>query len=231
MSSVLRLTAFLIVIYTLLNACQMPQQDATYTKLQENIYEINNQYFYGSKVHTYLIDLPDKILLFDIPTYSEEVKAFIESFNKPAYAIISHGSYGIEDGTKWQKEIGLKVYAHKADETHPWIRMKPDVLFTEMPEFDSSIKVIHTPGHSAGSICVLETHSKSLFTGDTFYGNKAGKIRDFTQEQQSHYENLENRIQSCKNLLAYEFKNVYPFHYEIILKDGKVKLNDFLKKK
>lgn len=204
------------------------QKKEIYTKHHDNIYEINDQYFYSSKVHTYLIELDDKVLLFDIPTYSNEIKTFILSFNKPAYAIISHGSCGIEDSTKWQEEIGLKVYAHKADEDHPWIRMKPDVLFTEMPEFDESIEVIHTPGHSAGSICVLEKTSRSLFTGDTFYGNEKGELRDFTKESQSYYENLEDRIQSCRELLEYDFDNVYPFHYEIISHKGKERLREFL---
>jgi glyoxylase-like metal-dependent hydrolase (beta-lactamase superfamily II) len=31
------------------------------------------------------------------------------------------------------------------------------------------LKVLHTPGHSPGSICLLDTKSKELFTGDTFY--------------------------------------------------------------
>ena len=206
-------------------------RDSIFTKLHENVYEINNQYFYGEKVHTYLIELEDKILLFDIPTYSEEVREFLLSFKKTPYAIISHGSSGIEDGTKWQNEIGLKVYAHKFDENHPWIRMKPDVLFTKMPNFDKTIEVIHVPGHSAGSICVLDYKSKSLFTGDTFYGNGKGAIRDFTKESQADYENLENRIKSCKNLVKYEFENVYPFHYEIIEKKGKQQLKEFLKDK
>lgn len=216
--------------YLILNSCQI-EQNPTATKLHENIYEINNQYFYGLKVHTYLIELNDKVLLFDLPTYSKEVKEFILSFDKPPIAILSHGSCGIEDGITWQEEIGLKVYAHKQDENHPWIRMKPDVLFTEMPKFDPSIEVIHVPGHSAGSICVLEINSKSLFSGDTFYGNKEGEIRDFTKESQSDYENLEDRINSCKNLLNYDFKNVYPFHYETIQTIGKLQLSEFLKDK
>ncbi len=224
------MTKYLLIIYLLMNSCQV-KQEAIFSKLQENIYEINDQYFYGSKVHTYLIELPNKVLLFDIPTYSEEVKVFILSFDKPVCAILSHGSCGIEDGIKWQNEIGLKVYAHKNDENHPWIRMKPDVLFTEVPKFDESIRVIHTPGHSAGSICVLETNSKSLFTGDTFYGDKKGGIRDFTQETQRAHENLEQRIESCKALLSYDFENIYPFHYEIILKTGKLQLSEFLKDK
>jgi glyoxylase-like metal-dependent hydrolase (beta-lactamase superfamily II) len=34
---------------------------------------------------------------------------------------------------------------------------------------DRKLKVFHTPGHSSGSICLLDTKSKELFTGDTFY--------------------------------------------------------------
>lgn len=224
------MTKYIIITYLILNSCNI-EESQIYSKLQKNIYEIENQYFYGEKVHVYLIELKDKVLLFDIPTYSEEVKEFILSFNKVPYAIISHGSCGIEDGTKWQTEIDLKVYAHENDENHPWIRMKPDVLFTGMPKFDKTIEVIHVPGHSAGSICVLETESKSLFTGDTFCGNGKGEIIDFTKKNQADYENLEDRITSCKNLLNYDFENVYPFHYEIILKNGKNQLKEFLKDK
>ncbi len=205
------------------------KNEPTYTQLKPNIYEINNQYFYSEKVHTYLIVLNDKVLLFDIPTYSKEIKDFITSFEKPAYAILSHGSCGISDGTLWQKEIGLKVYAHKADTNHPWLRMKPDVFFTEMPEFGENMEVIHTPGHSAGAICVLEKTSKSLFTGDTFYGDKNGGIRDFSNESPAEYENPSDRIESCKKLLNYDFEAVYPFHYEIISKSGTKKLTEFLK--
>jgi len=134
---------FLSLFYSNTTYCM---NNPIYTKLHENIYEINEQYFYSSKVHTYLIELDDQILLFDIPTYSDEVKEFIQSFNKPVIALLSHGSCGIEDGIKWQQEIGLTVYAHQADERHPWIRMRPDVLFAELPHFDDDVEVIHVPG-------------------------------------------------------------------------------------
>ncbi|MCX2681346.1 hypothetical protein OOZ15_15440 [Galbibacter sp. EGI 63066] len=207
------------------------KNEPVYTKLQEDIYEINNQYFYGEPVHTYLIELEDKVLLFDISTYSKNIEKFILSFNKPPIAIISHGSCGIKDGTEWQEKIGLKVYAHKADENHPWLRMKPDVFFTEMPVFAQNIEVIHSPGHSAGAVCVLEKNTKSLFTGDTFHGDTNGKVKDFTRETPEDYENLSDRIKSCKKLLQYDFENVYPFHYSIIETDGKKALRDYLKGK
>ena len=226
----MRMTFTYIHIFIFLFSCGM-KNEPVFTKLQPNVYEINNQFFYGEKVHTYLIELDDKVLLFDIPTFSKEIKEFISAFEKPAYAIISHGPCGISDGTKWQKEIGLKVYAHKEDTSHPWLRMKPDVFFTKMPEFGIDIEVIHTPGHSAGAICVLQKSSKSLFTGDTFYGDKNGGIMDFRKESPADYENPSDRIESCKKLLTYDFENVYPFHYEIIEGNGKEKLTEYLKNK
>lgn len=223
-----RLIYSLILMSPVVSSCSS-QTGPLLTELQPGVYQFNDQYFYREAVRTYLIDLDDRLLLFDIPEYSEALKDTILQFNKPVDAILSHGSCGIADGAKWQEAIGLKVYAHQADEKHPWIRMKPDVLFTDMPHFADNIQVIHTPGHSAGSICVLEKTSQSLFTGDTFYGDAAGEIRDFTKERQADYENLEDRIESCKNLLNYGFENVYPFHYEVINKNGKEKLRSFLK--
>jgi len=34
---------------------------------------------------------------------------------------------------------------------------------------DRKLQVLHTPGHSPGSICLLDTQSRELFTGDTFF--------------------------------------------------------------
>ena len=222
--------SILLFLHTLMAMSSCTSQPGPLTtQLHPGIYQVNNQYFYSEPVRTYLVELEDKLLLFDIPRYSEELKAFILNFKKPVSAILSHGSCGIEDGTKWQETIGLKVYVHKADEDHPWIRMRPDILFTDMPYFADNIEVIHTPGHSAGSICVLEKTSRSLFTGDTFYADTKGKIRDFTKERQSSYENLQERINSCRKLLNYDFEYVYPFHYEVITGNAKNRLSIFLK--
>ncbi|VEH19857.1 Metallo-beta-lactamase superfamily [Chryseobacterium nakagawai] len=217
----------LIVYLPCMFACKS-KTDTLYTKLSENIYEINNQYFYDEKVHTYLIVLKDKLLLFDIPAYSEDLETFITSFKKPVYAILSHGSCGIEDGTKWQSRINLKVYAHSKDENHPWLKMKPDFFFSEIPFFADNIEVIYTPGHSRGAICLLEKKSKSLFTGDTVYGDKTGNIKDFRKESYAEYENLNDRLSSCKKLLKYDFENIYPFHYEMIKKTAKERLQIYL---
>jgi len=215
------------MIMLLFNSISM-NNDSVSIELQPNIYEISNQFFYSEEVRTYLIELEDQVLLFDIPTYNKELEAFIRSFEKPVSAILSHGSCGIADATTWQEKIDLKVYAHRADEDHPWLDMEPDVFFTKMPTFSKNLEVIHTPGHSAGSICLLDKNSKTLFSGDTFYANKKGAVKDYRKEKQAEYENLEDRIKSCKPLLKYDFEQVYPFHYERIDSGGKEKLRAYL---
>lgn len=217
-----------ILLILFLTSCSVFSGDPLYDKLHKNIYKINNQSFFGEPVNTYLIELDDKVLLIDLPTYSEDLKDFILSFKKPVVAVLSHGSSGIPHGETWQEMVGLRVYLHQADAGHPWLRMEPEFLFTEIPHFADNIEIIHTPGHSAGSVCVYEKTTQSLFTGDTFQGDEQGGIVDFTREKPESYENIEERIASCKKLLEYPFKNAYPFHYHRIEQTAHKSLQDFL---
>jgi len=55
----------------------------------------------------------------------------------------------------------------------------PDIILaddTELKEDDICLKIIHTPGHSADSVCVLETSTGSLFTGDSIQGQGTDNI-------------------------------------------------------
>lgn len=216
-----------ILFLNLFSMCTL-RNEIIYTKLSPNIYQFNNQYFYWEKVHTYLIELEDKILLFDIPTYSKASEDFILSFKKSVYAILSHGSCGISDGEKWQKLLGVKIYAHEADRNHPWLKVRPDIFFSKAPYFGKIVEVIHTPGHSPGAVCILEKTSKSLLTGDTLYGNENGLVKDFLGEKTATYEDPMLRIESCKKLMKYDFENIYPFHYKKIISGARIKLMHYL---
>ena len=167
-------------------------------KIDTNVCRFNNQFFYGEKVGTYLIDLDDKVVLFDLPTYSREIDLYFHSLNKPLLAILSHGPCGIKDGRIWQKKFGLQVYLHKLDINNEWLELKPDHTFTSPPNIDKSLEVIHTPGHSPGSVCLLHKDTKSLFTGDTFSGNKDGSVRNFLKAPEASGD-LQQRLKTCKN--------------------------------
>jgi glyoxylase-like metal-dependent hydrolase (beta-lactamase superfamily II) len=71
-------------------------------------------------------------------------------------------------------------------------KFRVDTLLTDGDKIDlggSMLRVIHTPGHTPGSICLYEAESKSLFSGDTVfpYGSigrtdlPGGSSRDLTR--------------------------------------------------
>lgn len=197
------------------------------TTINSSITRFEKQYFYDELVGTYLIHGEDRLILLDLPSYSKEIESYLLSFKKPLSAILSHGSCGISDGAIWQKNIGLKIYLHKQDKDNKWLKIMPDVLFEESPEFGDDLEIIHTPGHTSGSVCVLHKPTKTLFTGDTFSGNRDGSVRNFMQDPDASGD-LQIRLTSCKKLLGFEFDTVLPFHYDMILKNAKSALQKFI---
>lgn len=197
------------------------------TKIDKDVYRFNNQYFYGENVGTYLIDVQNKTVLFDLPTYSKETEGYLSSFQKPLIAILSHGPCGITDGKIWQEKLGLQIYLHEFDTSNKWLALTPDHPFIQSPHIDASIEIIHTPGHSPGSVCLLHKNSTCLFTGDTFAGNKDGSVRNFLKDPDANGD-LQQRLESCKKLTELDFNKILPFHYEMIVKKAKDSLRSFI---
>ncbi len=87
----------------------------------------------------------------------------------------------------------VKVYVHKADapmltdgkknafslffgQDRAW--READVLLSdgqEIPLGSSSLRVLHTPGHSPGSVCYLCKEAGVIFTGDTLFAASIGR--------------------------------------------------------
>jgi len=68
---------------------------------------------------------------------------------------------------------------------------------------DNELKIIHTPGHTAGSICVLV--GDSLFSGDTIFAEGVGRTDLPTG-------NAEKMVESLKKIHSLRFANLYPGH-------------------
>ncbi|MDP6459276.1 MAG: MBL fold metallo-hydrolase, partial [Candidatus Hydrothermarchaeota archaeon] len=76
-----------------------------------------------------------------------------------------------------------------------------------------SLKVLHTPGHTPGSICLLDEESKTLFSGDTLFpGGSFGRV--------DLGGNGGEIIQSLKRLSGIDFDILLPGH-EGVTKNGK----------
>lgn len=189
-----------------------------------SIWRFDDQHFFSLEVGVYLIELNNEVVLFEIPSFSQENKDFVLSFSKPVKCYLSHGSTGIEAGEKWQQEIDLEIQLHKNDDGYSWLRIKPDVLFTERCKTEE-YEIIFTPGHTDGSVCLLHYSTRTLFTGDTLDGSR-NEIRDIYSS--SHDDDFDQKIKSLRELLNYDFENILPFHYGMVIEGAKEKLEKAL---
>lgn len=88
-----------------------------------------------------------------------------------------------------------------------------DKLDVSVLEYDDSIdlgdhklKIIHTPGHTIGSISLYHEESKSLFSGDTVFADGGVGRWDF---ETGNYRQLVASIEMLRDLKP---KNLYPGH-------------------
>lgn len=86
------------------------------------------------------------------------------------------------------------------------------------------IRVIHTPGHTRGSVCFLLEEDKILFTGDTIFsdGNQISRSVPFPGYDRDSY------VRSLKRLSEFEFEGVFGGHGRPMLKGGSHVLSQLL---
>lgn len=76
-----------------------------------------------------------------------------------------------------------------------------------------TLKILHTPGHTAGSMCILLPEEGILFSGDTVFADGFGRTDLPTG-------NPRDLIASLHRLLSESFSSIFPGHGEIS-KEGK----------
>lgn len=75
---------------------------------------------------------------------------------------------------------------------------------TILPLGAGNLKIIHTPGHTEDSICIL--FEENLFTGDTLFVGKVGGT-DLADNARAEYNSLHNKILTLPDEI-----NVWPGH-------------------
>lgn len=137
------------------------------------------------------------------------VKELKEKFNIPVYIHSQDAKYLGDEGYNTHKEM-LEFMGLIGD-------YYMDIYYKESPSpdfvvengetiTDTGLKVLHTPGHSLGSICLYSEENKILFTGDTLFKMGAGRT-DFPG---GDYNTLKN---SLKHLLSLPGDiMIYPGH-------------------
>lgn len=90
-------------------------------------------------------------------------------------------------------------------------QITPDILLHGGETFksnDSLLEVIHTPGHTPGSICIYESGTRSLFSGDTIFpGGGIGRC-DLGGD-------ISDLVHSIELLTRLDVAVLYPGHLEV----------------
>ncbi len=159
---------------------------------------------------------------------------------KPAAILLTHGHF---DHIKAAEEIGdlyeILIYANEKEQKimedsllnlsanfgEPFTAV-PDMLHADGQELliaGMKIQVLHTPGHTQGSVCYYFPDEKAVFSGDTLFNGSIGRT-DFPTGSMSEL------VRSAKEklLVLPEEVKVYPGHGEETTIRYEKKYNPFL---
>jgi hydroxyacylglutathione hydrolase len=143
-------------------------------------------------------------------------------------------THGHDDHIKgdriFQQKFNIPICIHSLDahflESKEKPKFPPNVLLEDgsFVKFGTEIlKVIHTPGHTRGSICLLG--EKLVFTGDTLFAGGIGRT-DFPGGSMSDMKVSLEKLASLP-----DFMLVYPGHGEISIIHEEKRTNPFLNNK
>lgn len=176
------------------------------------------------------------------PSDIEQVKKFVTSKNLSIkFILTTHGHIDHILGIDSLKSI-YKVDCLVHGDDIPLIQTSPShalmfgLVFEKVPKIDrvlnegdiitfgnSSLEVIHTPGHSKGGVCFYSSKQKILFSGDTLFRSSIGR----TDLLGGSYEELIASI-THKLLTLGDEVVVYPGHGDSTTIEHEKQNNPFL---
>ena len=86
----------------------------------------------------------------------------------------------------------------------------PVKLFSDGDVFEfggASLKIIHTPGHTAGGVCYYDSENGNLFTGDTLFRQSVGRTDLFAGSHHDLVTNISKKLFTLPDATI-----VYPGH-------------------
>lgn len=102
----------------------------------------------------------------------------------------------------------------------------PDKLITEKDIIevgDSKFDIIHTPGHSPGSVCFIDEKNKIIIAGDTVFKGSVGRTDLWMGDMDILLDSINNKIFHYADDFI-----IYPGHYEETTIGEEKRSNPFL---
>lgn len=201
--------------------------------------QIHKIYPRGFGANTYVLTKDGKTAVVIDPSGAHVENKLRELGLKAEYVLLTHSHFDHVLGVKELQGNGAKVLC--LDKEKPLVGTFADLFeaFGASRKFyhvDETVKdgeeitlcgikftVLHTPGHTAGSVCYIVENDggRCVFSGDTLFENSIGRT-DFPTGDTGLIRN------SLKKLLAIENMQVYAGHGEDTTIDCERKNNPFL---
>lgn len=203
--------------------------------------EIITIYPRGFGANTYVLTEDGKTAIVIDPAQTRVESELIKRGLSPAYVLLTHCHFDHVGGVSVLQESGAKVLCSEAEKPlvntsadlyemfgAPRVSYRVDETFTDNEEKDLGgirVKMLWTPGHTAGSACYLITAKdggRYLFTGDTLFESSIGRT-DFPTG------NIGEMRASLKKLSALDGDYpIYAGHNEPTTLENERKTNPFM---
>ncbi|KAG6654753.1 hypothetical protein CIPAW_05G167600 [Carya illinoinensis] len=164
--------------------------------------------YHSPKSHgaaSYLIVHPEGNILIDSPRFTERLASNIEKLGGARYMFMTHED-DIADHERWSKRLKCDRILHslEVDDSTANVEIKlegsgPWSLFED-------IQLIHTPGHTEGSVCLFYTSLDILFTGDHLFMTESGL--DFSEK--FNFYSVPIQLNNVRFLLDLDFRWLLP---------------------
>lgn len=170
---------------------------------------------------SYLIRGESCSFMVDVPEYVEQNIRFIEENDPSEFIFLTHRD-DVADAEMFREKFGAALIIQESEK---YAVKLPDLTFKDSLEIRDA-QIIHTPGHSPGSSCLLYSKRGIMFTGDhVVVCNGKLAVEDF-----SWTYDYAKQIESANKLLCYEFEYMLCGHGgRRLIQNAKQELIKFLK--
>lgn len=168
---------------------------------------------------SYLIVHPEGNILVDSPRFTERLAHNIEMLGGARYMFLSHKD-DVADHERWSKRLRCDRILHSLDIEDSTANVEIQLEGSGPWSLGPDIQLIHTPGHTEGSVCIFYKLLKILFTGD----HLAMTESELSIWEKYNQYSVPMQLKSVQILLDLDFKWILPGH------GRRVEFKDYLEK-
>lgn len=156
---------------------------------------------------SYFIVHPEGNILVDSPKYTDKLARRLEMMGGARYMFLTHRD-DIADHMKWSKRLSCDRIIHSEEVDASTADVERKLHGSGPWNLADDLELIHTPGHTKGSVCLLHKSLKVLFAGDHVAMDESGLCISETY----NWFSVPIQIKSVKKVMQFDFEWILPGH-------------------